>query len=92
MALESTHMAQDVSRDLKLRSVEKMNSTTLDCFTKLVNKNESVRCDGGVTLLRHLHEHDSVSNLKINNTFEKFEAVSFKIILINKIHNFIGYT
>ncbi|KAL2737232.1 myb-binding protein 1A-like protein [Vespula maculifrons] len=59
MALESTHMAQDVSRDLKLRSVEKMNSTTLDCFTKLINKNESVRCDGGVTLLRHLHEHDS---------------------------------
>lgn len=76
MALESTHMAQDVSRDLKLRSAEKMNSTTLDCFTKLINKNVSVRCDGGVTLLRHLHEHNSVSNLKIK-VCEKFEAVSF---------------
>ncbi|XP_015174164.1 PREDICTED: myb-binding protein 1A-like protein [Polistes dominula] len=62
MDLGTTHMARDVSRDIKLKSVDKMNSTIFDSFAKIINKQDAVRREGGLTLLKHLHEHSSDIN------------------------------
>ncbi|XP_043504476.1 myb-binding protein 1A-like protein [Polistes fuscatus] len=62
MVFDSTHMALDASRDIKLKSTDKMNSTIFDSFAKIINKQDAVRRDGGVALLKHLHEHPSDLN------------------------------
>lgn len=56
------HSEANASRDNKLKSIDRMNSTIFDSFAKIINKQDAVRCDGGLTLLKHLHKYSSDIN------------------------------
>ncbi|KAK0176042.1 hypothetical protein PV328_000219 [Microctonus aethiopoides] len=69
VAMESTSCNED---DLKSQKKVKMDTTILDCFTKLVADNERIRLDGELSLLKHLgQQKDNPENKELNYSLKR---------------------
>lgn len=66
VAMESTSCNED---DLKSQKKLKMDTTILDCFTKLVADNERIRLDGELSLLKHLGQQKVCVYMLLTSNF-----------------------